>query len=376
MSLHKLDIYEFDIGKFQNKKRYFMHCFVNVHHDIKKCGLFSDEPDVEIERPQRVMRYDHQSGAYTNTRRINFIAIAKRPPTSVTVSWETTDALQTEPELRMCSKCNDYGHARRNCRNGPKCGLCAGPHLTKQCSIDRQTGQRKCPNCPGQHSARYGGCQKRLAIIALLEEKKGKTNSNIANATQNKVPPSAAANGNVVTQSRFAQANKSYASASSQKSTAATLNVSNMETPPEPPAVVTSPTDVEPPAVEILQVTPITDSPSPTNDVTLRNPPNQGNTEGLSNDEFPPLSPAIPEHTHIASQHTQHTTHTHDDKQHNKHTRTNTHNKHTPNNMQHTLPDDIPAHIVSLERAFNAFIEKQKVEFQLFLKNIKHQYGY
>ena len=170
------------VPRNRQKKCFYMHCFVDTRHDIKTTAIKpmgGDEAHVTIERATRVTHTNRDTNVTYDTRRVNFTAYGNKPPQYVKVGFERVAALQTEKELRMCSKCNGFGHAARNCkRRKPRCGNCAEDHYTKQCKIDKKDfGQLKCPNCDEKHSARYGGCRERLRIIDDLQ----KVNTQAAN---------------------------------------------------------------------------------------------------------------------------------------------------------------------------------------------------
>jgi hypothetical protein len=57
----------------------------------------------------------------------------------------------------QCYKCQRFGHSAANCRSGPRCVVCSGPHNVKDCT---SSGTNACCNCGGAHTANYGGCPK------------------------------------------------------------------------------------------------------------------------------------------------------------------------------------------------------------------------
>ena len=42
-----------------------------------------------------------------------------------------------------CFKCQRFGHFKQTCRNAVACAVCAGPHETKDCTVQVE----KCSNC-------------------------------------------------------------------------------------------------------------------------------------------------------------------------------------------------------------------------------------
>ena len=59
--------------------------------------------------------------------------------------------------IPQCKRCQGFNHTQTYCRKEPRCVKCAGKHLTKNCSMNRQTVP-KCINCKEAHPANYRGC--------------------------------------------------------------------------------------------------------------------------------------------------------------------------------------------------------------------------
>ena len=73
----------------------------------------------------------------------------------------------------QCYKCQRFGHNADVCRNKPRCVVCAGEHLLRDCTAKNsggegnlETGTVLCANCKKPHTANYGGC------AFMLEAKK------------------------------------------------------------------------------------------------------------------------------------------------------------------------------------------------------------
>lgn len=73
----------------------------------------------------------------------------------------------------QCHRCQRYMHTQSGCRLEPRCVKCAGPHLTKDCTIQK-TESPKCVNCDGNHVASYKKCPNYMNII----DKMSKQNNN------------------------------------------------------------------------------------------------------------------------------------------------------------------------------------------------------
>ena len=59
----------------------------------------------------------------------------------------------------QCFQCQGFNHIAANCRKDAKCGHCAGPHNSKNCTEDKE----KCANCKGGHAAWSSACTVRKA---------------------------------------------------------------------------------------------------------------------------------------------------------------------------------------------------------------------
>jgi len=60
--------------------------------------------------------------------------------------------------IPQCKNCQEFNHTQSYCRKEPRCVKCAGKHLTRNCTISRNTTP-KCINCKGAHPASYRGCE-------------------------------------------------------------------------------------------------------------------------------------------------------------------------------------------------------------------------
>ena len=58
----------------------------------------------------------------------------------------------------QCFQCQGFNHIAANCRKDAKCGHCAGPHNSKNCTEDKL---EKCVNCKGRHAAWSSACTVR-----------------------------------------------------------------------------------------------------------------------------------------------------------------------------------------------------------------------
>lgn len=75
---------------------------------------------------------------------------------------KTCEYFCKESKILQCFNCQKYGHVGKACRNPTRCGHCAGPHSSKDCT-SQEKSQRKCASCgkPG-HEAWSRECQDRV----------------------------------------------------------------------------------------------------------------------------------------------------------------------------------------------------------------------
>ncbi|VVD02482.1 unnamed protein product [Leptidea sinapis] len=71
----------------------------------------------------------------------------------------------------MCSRCQTFGHAERNCNRAARCVKCTGAHLTAECDRKEEAPVRCC-NCGGEHAASYRQCpQRRIYLVKERQER-------------------------------------------------------------------------------------------------------------------------------------------------------------------------------------------------------------
>lgn len=69
------------------------------------------------------------------------------------------EPLRTRQGIIQCHKCQQYGHAQKNCHIDYKCLKCGENHSTHLCEKPRTTPP-KCANCAGEHLSNYIRCPK------------------------------------------------------------------------------------------------------------------------------------------------------------------------------------------------------------------------
>ncbi|XP_077297277.1 uncharacterized protein LOC143919257 [Arctopsyche grandis] len=87
--------------------------------------------------------------------------------------------------ITQCFRCQEYGHAAKNCNRQAKCVKCAGTHLTAQCNQGIVT-PAVCSGCSGSHPANFKDCPKRQSYLKMLESRKNR--ASIVKANPWKLP--------------------------------------------------------------------------------------------------------------------------------------------------------------------------------------------
>lgn len=70
------------------------------------------------------------------------------------------DRLRKPNKPSICYRCSQFFHTASNCNNPPRCGKCAGPHMSSDCTQKYWGDKAKCPNCLGNHVSSFSGCPK------------------------------------------------------------------------------------------------------------------------------------------------------------------------------------------------------------------------
>ena len=75
--------------------------------------------------------------------------------------------------VTQCYRCQEFGHAAKNCNWEPKCVRCSGKHDSRSCPTKMiAEAPAKCSGCNGNHVASSKECPKRLKYIESLRTKK------------------------------------------------------------------------------------------------------------------------------------------------------------------------------------------------------------
>lgn len=142
----------------------------NIIPDLASYGITAAKTRIiKVKRP----RYDDHCNfvVYINQSEnisLNIISQAQYISKSK-VRW--ADFIVNGDGTSKCSRCQRFGHPGDYCNLPPRCGVCAGYHLTLNCeliamkranqmtSIDSQL--LCCVHCQGKHTAGFSGCPKR-----------------------------------------------------------------------------------------------------------------------------------------------------------------------------------------------------------------------
>lgn len=74
----------------------------------------------------------------------------------------------------QCFRCQNFGHASRNCNMPARCVKCTEHHPTHECPKKDRTQSAKCCNCNQDHPANYRQCSARLEYIKRISDSKTK----------------------------------------------------------------------------------------------------------------------------------------------------------------------------------------------------------
>lgn len=69
----------------------------------------------------------------------------------------TVEEPRQRRQIVQCTRCQNFNHSKGYCQHTPRCLKCAQPHLTSDCTKERNT-PAVCALCSGNHPANYRGC--------------------------------------------------------------------------------------------------------------------------------------------------------------------------------------------------------------------------
>lgn len=80
----------------------------------------------------------------------------------------------------QCYRCQNFGHASRNCNLPARCVKCTGEHATSECSKKDRSAPARCCNCLEDHPANYSKCVERQKYLNRLKEKSEVRNTEVS----------------------------------------------------------------------------------------------------------------------------------------------------------------------------------------------------
>lgn len=87
----------------------------------------------------------------------------------------------------QCYRCQNFGHASRNCNLPTRCVKCAEPHATKECPKKDRSSPARCCNCLEEHPANYSKCVERQKYLDRLK-KRSEVRGAVQVSTSNTLP--------------------------------------------------------------------------------------------------------------------------------------------------------------------------------------------
>ena len=192
----------FDLGTFRNGKKYIkprtkqianmfkspltvfgiLQDFVQINSDETKghtvqvvkvpfsrntCKSFDNNTNINWIRIRDIRKNVDMSKA-TCTLVINFKTLA---PPNVYIGRFSFPTSDFKPEPKRCTKCQHFGHYKKQCNHSTVCTFCSGQHESDVCYQKKVNGEAitlKCTNCQGPHAASSRKCPKHVAALHSL----------------------------------------------------------------------------------------------------------------------------------------------------------------------------------------------------------------
>jgi hypothetical protein len=134
----------------------------DIKEDLRKQGLpVSKVIPMKTTRPLYVITYE--SAPKTELiKMIRFVCLVK----------VSIQKFRTKGKITQCFRCQEFGHAAKNCNRKNKCVKCTGEHDSRDCEKKDRSSPAACSGCGGDHPANFKDCPKRIEYVQLLEKKK------------------------------------------------------------------------------------------------------------------------------------------------------------------------------------------------------------
>lgn len=150
------------------------HDISDIMSDLDKYGV---QPEKIVPMKVKKARYhDHQTYLvyykFNSNITLDIVQQAKYVR-HTKVSW--ANYIINGDGATVCGRCSNYGHSASYCNLSPRCGVCAGHHSTSNCELIQKRREEKkeriddrhlkCPNCGGNHTAKFARCPRRMEYI-------------------------------------------------------------------------------------------------------------------------------------------------------------------------------------------------------------------
>lgn len=111
-------------------------------------------------------------GQDTPTLSVRLIFSVDQLPDKVRLGYSQYTVKPYIAPVKQCYHCRRFGHYAAECRSAQRCARCGDNHSSIDCPTTKDNF--KCPNCKGNHSAAYGGCQvfkeaKEVNVVAATK---------------------------------------------------------------------------------------------------------------------------------------------------------------------------------------------------------------
>lgn len=176
--LKQQNIQYFTLTKPENKvKKIVLKAPPSWESDQIKESLLNEGKKINEIIPLRSKKGNSHSFLVTlpGEQKINEIKTI-RTLENVKVKWEH---YAKKKNYTQCYRCQEFGHAKFNCNNRPRCVKCKEFHLYTECTLIKSEDTIPfCHNCKGDHAANYSKCPKLLEYLEKRREQTQKNNNN------------------------------------------------------------------------------------------------------------------------------------------------------------------------------------------------------
>ena len=140
---------------------------IKVPYSRNTCKNFDSNTDINWIRVVDIR--NNPSGMRTCTLIMNFKNVA---PPKVYIGSLAFSTHSHKPEPKRCTKCQHFGHFKKQCKRDTICTFCAGSHDSSICFQKKQNDEAinlKCSNCGGKHAASSKKCPVYTASVHSMQ---------------------------------------------------------------------------------------------------------------------------------------------------------------------------------------------------------------